>query len=344
MLDDILLVDDDVGAIEITARILSGVASTRFATCGADALRLARESVPDLILLDAEMPGMTGFQVCEALKADAALAEVPVIFVTSHCDVGFEVAGLDMGAADFIAKPIRAPIVLARVKNHLRAARAARRLREATSVDDLTGVANRRRFDEVLLSECLRARRAGDPLALLSIDIDHFRQFNERYGRSRADACLQAVAVALAGTIVRPADLVARYGTEGFMLLLPLTARRGASCMAHRILDAIESLDIAHDTSPTARHVTVSAGLAVFDDASAGWSTVVPALRPANSPPHCLTAAGMLLAVERAQLSAKHAGRAQAHLLDLSDLDTATPAREIDPSTRNMVTERPVYA
>jgi PleD family two-component response regulator len=89
------------------------VAALRFATNGKDALRLAHEVVPDLILLDAEMPGMSGFQLMQALKADAELADVPVIFITSHTEAGFEVSALEMGAVDFIAKPLRSSLVLA---------------------------------------------------------------------------------------------------------------------------------------------------------------------------------------------------------------------------------------
>src|SRR6202040_1975180 len=117
MSSDILLVDDDPDAIKLLSRILSGSGCLRFATTGEDALRLARESAPDLMLLDAEMPGMSGIQVFEALKAESRLADVPVIFVTSHSDAEFEVAVFDKGAVDFIAKPVSPPLVLARVRS-----------------------------------------------------------------------------------------------------------------------------------------------------------------------------------------------------------------------------------
>jgi DNA-binding response OmpR family regulator len=112
----ILIVDDDPGTIKILGSILRDVGELRVATNGRDALRLAREVVPDLILLDAEMPDLTGFQVCETLQADRELADVPVIFVTSHGEAAFEVAGL---GKDFIAKPFNAALVLSRVKRQL---------------------------------------------------------------------------------------------------------------------------------------------------------------------------------------------------------------------------------
>lgn len=138
MNDNILLVDDDPGTVQLLGRILSDSGNLRFATSGEDALRLARESAPDLMLLDAEMPGMSGFQVLEALKAEPALADVPVIFVTSHSEAAFEVAGFEMGAADFLAKPVSAPLVLARVKTQLRVKRMGDEFRRIATTDGLT--------------------------------------------------------------------------------------------------------------------------------------------------------------------------------------------------------------
>ena len=213
---NILIVDDDPGSIQIMGRILSGMGQLRFATTGEDALRLARESPPDLMLLDAEMPGMSGIQAFEALKAEPKLADVPVIFVTSHSEAEFEVAVFDKGAADFIAKPVSAPLVLARVKTQLRVKSMVDELREIATVDVLTGIANRRHIDESLEQECRRARRPGDPMALLMIDVDHFKAFNGRYGRPAGDACLRSVAQALVRATLRPADVVARYGGGEF--------------------------------------------------------------------------------------------------------------------------------
>src|ERR1700724_305216 len=172
---NVLLVDDDLGAIQVMGRILAGVGKLRFATNGQDALRLARDSTPDLILLDAEMPGMSGFELLKTLKAESSLADVPVIFITSHSEAGFEVSALDMGAADFIAKPLRSSRVLARVRTQLRVKYMADELRRTATTDALTGVANRRQFDESLGREWLRAQRCGDPASLVMIDGDHFK-------------------------------------------------------------------------------------------------------------------------------------------------------------------------
>jgi len=119
--------------------MLAGLGRLRFATSGKDALRLARDLPPDLILLDAEMPGMSGFQLMELLKAEPLLTDVPVIFITSHAETAFEVSALESGAADFIAKPFRSSRVTARVKTHLRVKRMADQLRRLASTDALTG-------------------------------------------------------------------------------------------------------------------------------------------------------------------------------------------------------------
>jgi len=340
MNENILLVDDDPAMIQLLARILAGVGNLRFATSGVDALQLARESVPDLILLDAEMPGMSGFQVLDALKAEPAMADVPVIFVTSHSDAAFEVAGFEMGAADFIAKPVNGRLVRARVNAQLRVKHMADILRLISTTDSLTNVANRRRFDESLECEWLRARRAGDPVALLMIDVDHFKLYNDRYGHPQGDVCLRNVAHALASASLRPADLLARYGGEEFVMLLPHTARRGAEHIAHRILDAVEALGITHETSPTARTVTVSVGIACYDEASACWMNPSANPRQAGGQHASCSAADLLQTVDIALYAAKRAGRAQARLLDIGDVDSPLPACDIvPPSDRQRAAE-----
>jgi len=311
----ILLVDDDPGAIQLMGRILAGVGQLRFATNGNDALRLARESAPDLILLDAEMPGMSGFDLLRTLKAESSLAEVPVIFITSHNEAGFEVSALDMGAADFIAKPLRSSRVLARVRAQLRVKHMADELRRTATTDALTGVANRRQFDELLEREWLRARRSGDPVSLLMIDVDHFKLYNDLYGHPKGDICLRHVAQVLKRACRRPADVVARYGGEEFMILLPQTPRQGAQHVARQVLEAVAAFGILHDDSQTTHYVSVSVGIACFDDAS-GFR--------AYDSPGLLGASDLVRAADKALYSAKHAGRGQAKLRDIGDADTDT--------------------
>lgn len=304
----ILLVDDDPLIIRSIGRILSTVAELRFATNGEAALRLAHESMPDLVLLDSEMPGMNGFQVCRALKSDPETADVPIIFVTSHSDTEMHIAGLEAGAVDFIAKPISEPLLLARVKSQLRIKRLTDDLRNATMLDSLTQIANRRRFDERLTREWLRSARTNESISVLMVDVDHFKRFNDTYGHLAGDVCLMQVAEALRSSCQRPADLAARYGGEEFSILLPGVAMDGAQHVANRILKALKVLALPHANSPTAAHVTVSIGIGYFDRV----------LQSGNE-------RELLAASDKALYAAKGAGRAQAWALGASEMQSQQP-------------------
>jgi diguanylate cyclase (GGDEF)-like protein len=330
---NILLVDDDPASIQLLGRILSEVGNVRFATRAEDALRLVHDSPPDVILLDAEMPGMSGFELCKALKAEPDYAEIPVIFVTSHTETAFEVSGFDFGAADFIAKPVSAPLVVARVKTQLRMKRMADELRRIATTDLLTGVSNRRGFDESLHREWRRARRCDEPLSLLMIDVDHFKPFNDRYGHPAGDACLRAVAQALVQASLRPADVVTRYGGEEFVILLPQTPRGGAAHVAHEILGAVEALGIVHEASPTAAHLTVSIGVGCYDDESACWVPFSPDMRYTRDLSHRRSPTDLVHAADKALYSAKRAGRAQGRLLDIADVESPELARDLSPTS-----------
>jgi diguanylate cyclase (GGDEF)-like protein len=320
----VLLVDDDPGSIQLMGSILTEVGQLRFATNGHDALRLARESAPDLILLDAEMPGMSGFELLNALKAEFALAAVPVIFITSHSEAGFEVSALDMGAADFIAKPLRSSRVLARVRTQLRMKHMADELRRSAITDALTGVANRRHFDESIEREWLRARYAGDSVSLLMIDVDHFKLYNDLYGHQKGDACLQSVAQALVSTCKGRANFVARYGGEEFAVLLPQMSRDDVVEMASQSLEAVAALGMFHHDTGTTHHVTVSVGIACYDEASPCWVQSSNE-RPMGSNARC-GVSDLILAADKALYSAKRAGRAQAHLQDITIVPDAVPS------------------
>ena len=308
--DDILLVADDPVAIQTMGRVLATMGNLRFAATDQDALRLACERTPDLVLLDAEMPGMGGVELFRAFKAEADLTDVPVIFVTSRREAAFELACFDMGAADFIAKPISAPLAQARVKTQLRMKRMADALHRIATVDSLTGIANRRQFDQTLEREWLLARRAGEPIALLMIDIDHFKSYNDHYGQPLGDVCLQQLADALAATGLRPADLLARSAGGQFVLLLPQTPRSGAEHVGQCVLDAVAALGIAHADSPTGPHVTVSIGIAFDDDVSARRLYPASASVVEGGDLH-RPASALVLAADKALHGAKRAGRAQ---------------------------------
>jgi diguanylate cyclase (GGDEF)-like protein len=167
---------------------------------------------------------------------------VPVIFVTSHSEAEIRGLGLRAGAADFIAKPVSPPLMLARVKTQLRVKHLADELRRIATIDALTGVANRRRFDESLEREWRRTRRRRRRWRLLMIDVDHFKTSTTATAIRLATTCLRCVARALVAASLRPATLVARYGGEEFVVLLPETARAGAEHVARAILAGIAAL------------------------------------------------------------------------------------------------------
>ena len=134
-------------------------------------------------------------------------------------------------------------------------------LRSQTFSDGLTGVANRRHFDVAIDKEMRRAKRSGSPLSLLMIDIDHFKDYNDQYGHQQGDTCLQAVARAVAGCLRRDADLVARYGGEELVVVLPDTGMAGATALAQRMVQAVQALALPHADSPVGPCVTISAGV-----------------------------------------------------------------------------------
>lgn len=257
----VLIVDDSALNVQVLADVLQAEYQLKVANNGLDALKIAaRAPQPDLILLDVMMPEMDGFEVCSRLKENSETENIPVIFVTARIDEQAEEHGLNLGAVDYITKPISIPITRARVRNHLRLKRQADLLEFTAMVDGLTGIANRRRLDEAIEAECRRAAREESPLSLLMVDIDHFKQYNDRYGHGGGDACLQAVARALSETVSRPGDLVARYGGEEFVLVLPDTDSDAARMIAERLRSNVAGLELSHPESGAFPFVTVSVG------------------------------------------------------------------------------------
>ena len=259
-----LIIDDDPIIIRLISLVLKSDGKVLFATNGADGLALARDHRPDLILLDAEMPGMTGFEVCAALRGAPATADIPVIFVTGHSDSSHEIRALGVGAVDFISKPIHPPIVRLRVQTHLTIKRQADALRRLSQTDGLTGVLNRRAFDDILAAEWIRAQRARTPLGLLMIDLDCFKAYNDHYGHSAGDGCLKSVVGALATVVRNPPDSLARFGGEEFVCLLPGADIDGAVTVGRRVLTEVRGLGLRHDYSDAADHVTISIGAAAM--------------------------------------------------------------------------------
>jgi diguanylate cyclase (GGDEF)-like protein len=301
----ILLVDDDSMVVRILSRILSDFTPLRFATSGRAALKLAHESAPDLVLLDVDMPELSGFEVCKAFKSDPALAQVPIIFITSHESTQLEAKGLALGAADFINKPPHAPLVLARVRTYQRFKMLSDTMRSAVNMDFLTGALTRRALDKALTQEWLRAQRSAAPMALLLADIEGFTEFNAEFGEERGDACLKSVADALRVAAHRPIDVLSRFAGGKFALLLPETDAKGASTVAQRAIAAVDEMQISR-TAPIGRF-TLCVGGGCRDSArSSSRMAAVP-----ND---------LIEAAEQALKRGRSAGGHQVRMLDIADL------------------------
>lgn len=256
----LLIVDDDPINIRLLANIFDDY-DVLFATDGKKALELALHEQPDVILLDVVMPEMDGYQVCQQLKFDALTSTIPIIFVTARGDSEEEIHGLEVGAADYISKPFCPDIVKLRVRNQIELKRAREKLTQLAITDGLTGIANRRCFDEQLAHEWHRASRTNQPLAIAMVDVDWFKKYNDHYGHQAGDDCLRQVAMILEGNARRGSDFVARYGGEEFAFILPTTGD-AALTVAENACRALSDLALPHVLSEFGR-VTLSVGVAV---------------------------------------------------------------------------------
>ncbi len=256
----ILIVDDEPLNIEVMSGALEELGDIMFATGGEEALKLALSEKPDIIILDIMMPGIDGYETCRRLKDNPETEAIPVIFATAMTDEANEAKGFEMGAVDYVTKPVVQPVVAARVKNQLQLKRYRDYLETIAFVDGLTGIPNRRSFDQHIRSEWQRGIRSGSELSLLLIDIDHFKQYNDTYGHQAGDACLTLVAKALSSSVHRPGDQVARYGGEEFVCVLPSTNLEGAELIGETLREAVNFLKIPHKSSSVCGHVTISVG------------------------------------------------------------------------------------
>lgn len=257
----LVLVDDQPANVHALYEIFRERCEVFLATSGAQALELIAREKPDLVLSDIDMPEMDGLELCRRLKADPASHDIPLIFVTGHTSAEQETAGLAAGAVDFIAKPFNPAIVIARARTHLTLKAQTDRLRELALVDGLTGIANRRRFDERLEHDWRSCRRSGTALGVLMLDVDHFKLYNDSLGHQAGDEALRAVSGSLRQALRRPLDLVARYGGEEFACLLPGSDLAATRQVADYLRMAVQSLGLPHSQSPTAPVLTISIGV-----------------------------------------------------------------------------------
>ena len=217
----IVVADDDRLSAMVIAAALRSEFDVVLASTGAEVLDRVAAGDIDLILLDVMMPDLDGFEVCRRLKDHSQSAKIPVIFVTSLEETSDETHGFAVGGVDYIMKPIRPSVVRARVHTHVELKRSRDALERLAAVDPLTGIANRRAFDATLQQEWRRSQRSRRWLSLALLDVDHFKQFNDRHGHLAGDERLRTIATSLAESTQRGGELTARYGGEEFALILP---------------------------------------------------------------------------------------------------------------------------
>jgi len=255
----VLVVDDERMNIMALVQFLKPQYEIIVSTDAVAAIEIAKEQLPDIILLDIIMPEMSGFEVLLKLKDNTATMNIPIIFLTGLNNVADEEKGLALGAVDYITKPFNKTIVRERIKIHLRTADYIRTIEKLCMMDALTGLPNRRGFDDRMEAEWGRAFREKKPLGLLIIDIDNFKIYNDTYGHPEGDNLLQYISDSLQKTMNRASDLIARWGGEEFFGLLPDTDLNGTFNVAEQIRRNIMGIRVpCFDGTDTS--VTVSIG------------------------------------------------------------------------------------
>lgn len=259
----VLIVDDMTTNLLILSDLLKDEYQIKIAKNGQKALDIVHSSDEvDIILLDIMMPDIDGYEVCRELKSNPKTKNIPIIFVTAKDNDEDEEYGLNLGAIDYITKPFNKAIVKLRIKNHLELKLKSDLLEELSMYDGLTHIPNRRFFDEVFQSTYKEVKRENKSLAVLMIDIDFFKLYNDNYGHGKGDEALKKVAQALQITLKRPTDLVARYGGEEFVVLLKDISEENVKKIALNLLQSIRELQITHEYSKVEQIVTISIGVA----------------------------------------------------------------------------------
>lgn len=268
----LLVIDDATATVKVLSQEFRHDHEIFVATTGEAGLTIARRERPDLILLDIVMPGMDGYAVIRQLKEDPSTRHVPVVFMSEKGEEEDVLQGLKLGAIDYVTKPFNLPILRTRLKNHLELKDKTDQLERLAALDGLTGIPNRRAFDEKIDHEWRAAIRSGTSLGMIMIDIDYFKRYNETYGHMAGDECLRCIAQTLKRSLRRPKDMVARFGNEEFALLLPDTDLQGSVRVAETIRQAIADLVLPHEQSRIAEIITVSLGVAAVPPARDGES------------------------------------------------------------------------
>jgi len=288
--NSLLLVDNEKSSLKLLSKILGSDYTIYTAANGTNAIKIAKEFMPDLILLDILMPGMDGYETLSELKKHDRTKKIPIIFITGLSSNEDEEKGLSLDAVDYISKPFSDMIVKLRVRNQIQIINQMRTIEHLSMIDQLTNLPNRRSFDERIHVEWNRAIREQTPISLLIFDIDRFKNYNDTYGHQQGDVALQSVAKVLSLASKRSSDFAARWGGEEFVILLPNTPLNSAMDIAEMIRKNIEKENI-----PYAGNLTTKI------TASIGVNTITPTLEDSTDV--------FFSAADKALYAAKEAGR-----------------------------------
>lgn len=265
----ILVVDDMTTTLLLLHDLLKDTYEVKIAKSGTKALEILESPNDiDLILLDIEMPDINGYDVCKRIKNNETIKNIPIIFITGRTSQEDEEYGLNLGAIDYITKPFNKAIVKLRIKNYLDLKIKNDMLEKLSMYDGLTNIRNRRFFDETFEKTFSEIKRDKKSLAVLMIDIDFFKPYNDNYGHGQGDETLRKVAKALEKTIKRASDFVARYGGEEFVILLKDINKDGVEAVANNLLNAVRELKITHEFSKIENYVTISIGASFYNSSS----------------------------------------------------------------------------
>ncbi|MGK7944975.1 MAG: diguanylate cyclase [Microcystaceae cyanobacterium] len=265
----ILVVDDDrFVQMQLRLYLEREGYQVAIANSGEEGLDMYRTHHPDLVLLDAIMPGINGFECCKQLAQLPSAEYVPILIITALDDQQSVDYAFEVGAADYVTKPIHWAVLRQRVRRLLYQIKLQRQLQLANIhlerlafLDGLTQISNRRHFDDRLSVEWNRGTRDRLPISLILGDVDDFKKYNDTYGHPAGDICLKEVAQIFLQSAKRPTDLAARYGGEEFALILPNTDLQGAEAIAHKIQAVLRRLRIPHQGSTVTEYVTLSMGI-----------------------------------------------------------------------------------
>ena len=258
-MEKILIIDDSPVQANFLSSILTQDYEVAVVNTAEEGLEQAKNGDYSLILLDVIMPGMDGFQLLKMLQEEVVLRRTPVILITSLNDIQHEERGLTLGAVDYITKPFHPGIVRARVNTHVKLFQYWNQIEREATVDQLTGVPNRRRYDAVSSKRWQDAIRLGAPISICMFDIDKFKVYNDTFGHPAGDKVIKAVAETAASKLRRGTDFFARYGGEEFVALILGGGSENDFAYLQKVRQAVEDLRIPHNPE-VSQWVTISIG------------------------------------------------------------------------------------